>query len=186
MHLKARLMDEQAMNRALTRIAHEILEKNGGCGGLCLVGIRRRGEPLAWSIARRIAAIEGMEVPVGLLDITLYRDDLSPASEQEQPLLNGTRIPFSVTGMRVILVDDVLYTGRTVRAAIDALFSLGRPARIELAVLVDRGHRELPIRADYVGKNIPTARSELVAVKVPQIDGESAVDIYSLEIDSKG
>ncbi len=174
------------MSRALTRIAHEILEKNGGCDNLCLVGIRRRGEPLAWSIARRIAAIEGKEVPVGVLDITLYRDDLSPAAESGQPRLNATRIPFSVTGTRVILVDDVLFTGRTVRAAIDALFALGRPSRIELAILVDRGHRELPIRADFVGKNIPTARNELVAVKVPEIDGESAVEIWSLENESKG
>ena len=174
-------MDEAAMGRALTRIAHEILEKNGGCEGLCLVGIRRRGEPLARQIAQRMEAIEGKMVPVGVLDITLYRDDLSPAGEGGVPRLNETQVPFSIAGRRVVLVDDVLYTGRTVRAAIDALFSMGRPACIQLAILVDRGHRELPIRADYVGKNIPTAHSEMVAVKVPDIDGETAVEIWSLE-----
>ena len=178
---KARLMDEQAMNRALTRIAHEILEKNGGCDSLCLIGIRRRGEPLARFIANRIAAIEGKEIPVGVLDITLYRDDLSPAEDADSPRVNETRVPFPIAGKRLVLVDDVLFTGRTVRAAIDALFSMGRPDCIQLAILVDRGHRELPIRADYVGKNIPTSRSEMVAVKVPDIDGEKAVDIWSLE-----
>ena len=137
-------MDEAAIGRALTRIAHEILEKNGGCGGLCLVGIRRRGEPLARQIAQRMEAIEGKAVPVGVLDITLYRDDLSPAGEKGVPTLNETRVPFPVAGRRVVLVDDVLYTGRTVRAAIDALFSMGRPACIQLAILVDRGIGNCP------------------------------------------
>ena len=178
--LKARLMDEAAMNRALTRIAHEILERNGGCQDLCLVGIRRRGEPLARLIAEKIAGIEGQQVPVGVLDITLYRDDLSPASESGMPLLNRSQVSFPITGKRVVLVDDVLFTGRTARAAIDALFGMGRPAQIQLAILVDRGHRELPIRADFVGKNIPTSHSELVAVKVPEIDGDTAVEIWTM------
>ncbi len=177
--LKATLMDEAAVNRALTRIAHEMLEKNGGCEGLCLVGIRRRGEPLAQRIAEKIEAIEGKAVPVGVLDITLYRDDLSPAFG-DMPKLNATRVPFSVTGRRVVLVDDVIFTGRTARAAIDALFQMGRPAKIMLAVLVDRGHRELPIRADFVGKNVPTSRSELIAVKVPPIDEITSVEIWDL------
>ena len=169
--LKARLMDGPAVNRALSRIAHEILEKNGGCENVCLVGIRRRGEPLA----RRIA-----EVPVGVLDITLYRDDLSPAGENDAPRLHETRVPFSIEGKRVVLVDDVLFTGRTARAAIEALFQMGRPAQIQLAILVDRGHRELPIRADFVGKNVPTSRSEMIAVRVPEIDGDTAVEIWNL------
>lgn len=178
--LKARLMDEAAVSRVLTRIAHEILERNGGCENLCLIGIRRRGEPLAQAIAKRIARIEGESVPVGVLDITLYRDDLSPVDEGGMPRLNETQVPFSIQGKRVVLVDDVLYTGRTARAAIDALFKMGRPAQIQLAILVDRGHRELPIRADFVGKNVPTSRSELIAVKVPQIDGETGVEIWTL------
>ncbi|MBR6185946.1 MAG: bifunctional pyr operon transcriptional regulator/uracil phosphoribosyltransferase PyrR [Clostridia bacterium] len=177
--LKATLMDEAAVDRALTRIAHEMLEKNGGCDGLCLVGIRRRGEPLAQRIAQKIEQIEGKPVPVGVLDITLYRDDLSPASG-DMPKVNATRVPFSVVGQKVVLVDDVIFTGRTARAAIDALFQMGRPAKIQLAVLVDRGHRELPIRADFVGKNVPTSRSEMIAVKVPQIDNETAVEIWTL------
>ena len=178
--LKARLMDDAAINRALTRIAHEILERNGGCENTALVGIRRRGEPLARSIAKKIESIEGSSVPVGVLDITFYRDDLSVISEENLPTLNQTIVPFPVTGKTIILVDDVLYTGRTARAAIDAIFSLGRPDCIQLAILVDRGHRELPIRADFVGKNIPTSHSELIAVKVPEIDGDSAVEIYIL------
>ena len=178
--LKARLMDESMVNRALTRIAHEILERNGGCDDVALVGIRRRGEPLARAIGEKISAIEGKAVPVGVLDITLYRDDLSPACADAQPKLNETAVPFSITGKRIVLVDDVLYTGRTARAAIDALFHMGRPAQIQLAILVDRGHRELPIRADFVGKNIPTSHAEIVAVKVPEIDGETAVELYSL------
>ena len=179
--LKACLMDESAVNRALTRIAHEILERNGGCENLCLVGVRRRGEPLARRIAERIAAIENRNVPVGVLDITLYRDDLSMAVENGMPRLNETQVAFPVAGRRVVLVDDVLYTGRTARAAIEALFQMGRPAQIQLAILVDRGHRELPIRADFVGKNVPTSRNELIAVKVPEFDGCTAVEIWTIE-----
>ena len=179
-HLKARLMDEAAVNRALTRISHEILERNGGSENVCLVGIRRRGEPLARRIAEKMAEAEGKTVPVGMLDITLDRDDLSPAGNGDMPRLNETRVPFPVTGRRVVLVDDVLFTGRTARAAIDALFQMGRPAQIQLAILVDRGHRELPIRADFVGKNVPTSREEMIAVKVPEIDGETGVEIWNL------
>lgn len=178
--LKARLMDEAAVNRALTRIAHELLERNGGCENVCLVGIRRRGEPLARSIAEKIAQIEGTTVPVGVLDITLYRDDLTAAGDDDMPRLNETLVPFSVTGQKVVLVDDVLFTGRTARAAIDALFQMGRPAQIQLAILIDRGHRELPIRADFVGKNVPTSRSEMIAVRVPEIDGDTTVEIWTL------
>lgn len=177
---KARLMEANDVNRALTRIAHEILEKNNGCAGIALVGIRRRGEPLAHSIAQKIEQIEGTKVPVGVLDITFYRDDLTVIPEDAHPHLNSSMVPFGVTGKVIVLVDDVLFTGRTARAAIDALFSLGRPERIQLAILVDRGHRELPIRADFVGKNIPTSRSELIAVKYPPVDDETAVDIYTL------
>lgn len=168
-------MDAQAMRRALTRMAHEILEKNKGTEGLVLVGIRRRGVPLARRLAERIAAIEGREVPVGALDITLYRDDLSRL--REQPLVQKTEIPGEVTDKKVILVDDVLFTGRTVRAAMDAVMDLGRPRLIQLAVLVDRGHRELPIRADYVGKNVPTSRKEIIEVRLPEIDGAEEVVI---------
>jgi len=173
-------MDESAMGRALNRIAHEILESNCGAESLCLVGIRRRGEPMARRIAASIAAIEGQQVPVGVLDITLYRDDLSPAGDMDMPRVNETQVPFSITGRRVVLVDDVIFTGRTARAAIDALFQMGRPGRIQLAVLVDRGHRELPIRADFVGKNVPTARSEMIAVRMPPIDEDTAVEIWTL------
>lgn len=177
--MKARLMEAPDVSRALTRIAHEILERNGGCDRLCLVGIRRRGEPLAREIARKIEAIEGKAVPVGVIDITLYRDDLTAVTSDKMPRVNETHIPFPITGQRVVLVDDVLFTGRTARAAIDALFQLGRPARIQLAILVDRGHRELPIRADYVGKNVPTSHTELIAVRVPEIDGDTAVEIWA-------
>lgn len=176
---KASLMDEQAINRALTRIAHEIIERNDGCDNLCLVGIRRRGEPMAKRIAANIERIEGRTIPVGVLDITLYRDDLTKA--HDEPVLNQTVVPFNVTGKRIVLVDDVLYTGRTARAAIDALFGLGRPAQIQLAILVDRGHRELPIRADFVGKNVPTSHSELIAVHLPEIDGDMGVNILQME-----
>ncbi len=179
--VKSRLMNSQDVSRALTRIAHEILERNGGCEDICLVGICRRGDPLARQIAANIEKIEGKTVQVGLLDITLYRDDLMPGSPDKMPRVNRTDVPFPITGKRVVLVDDVLYTGRTARAAIEALFGMGRPARIQLAILVDRGHRELPIRADFVGKNIPTSSSEVIAVKVPEIDGDSAVEILSKE-----
>ncbi|MDI6894893.1 MAG: bifunctional pyr operon transcriptional regulator/uracil phosphoribosyltransferase PyrR [Bacillota bacterium] len=172
---KARIMDEEAMRRAITRIAHEILEKNKGIEGLVLVGIRRRGVPLAERLAAQIEAIEGGRVPVGSLDITLYRDDLTLRSDH--PVVHRTEVPFGIQGRKVVLVDDVLYTGRTVRAALDAIMDLGRPALIQLAVLIDRGHRELPIRADYVGKNVPTSRREIIHVKLGETDDEDAVII---------
>jgi len=176
---KARIMDEEAVRRALIRIAHEIVERNKGTEGLAIVGIRRRGVVIAKRLAEHIKEIEGISVPVGILDITLYRDDLT--TRADQPLVQKTEISFSITGKRVILVDDVLYTGRTVRAAMDALIDLGRPQMIQLAVLLDRGHRELPIRADYVGKNVPTSRREQVTVHTKEFDGEDGVIIEELE-----
>jgi pyrimidine operon attenuation protein / uracil phosphoribosyltransferase len=168
MNQKAIIMDAPSMERAITRISHEILEKNKGIRDVCLIGIQRRGVPLAHRIADRIFAIEGMRPLVGILDITFYRDDLSMLAEH--PLVNGTSIDFSVVNKTIILVDDVLYTGRTARAAIDAIFDMGRPDCIQLAILVDRGHRELPIRADYFGKNVPTSKTELIHVNVTEID----------------
>lgn len=173
MKLKAQIMDEAALNRALTRLSHEIVEKNKGVDNVVLVGIRRRGEPIAEQIRANIEKIEGVSVPCGSIDIHFYRDDLTQLGDS--PEVEKTGLPFDVTGKDVILTDDVIYTGRTVRAAIEAVFSLGRPKTIQLAVLVDRGHRELPIRADYAGKNIPTSRSELVAVRLPRYDGETGV-----------
>lgn len=167
------ILDDAAMRRALTRIAHEILEKNKGIQDCVLVGIRTRGVPLAKRLAERINQIEEAEVPVGELDITLYRDDLS--HKTEDPVVKGTDIPVPITGKKVVLVDDVLYTGRTVRAGMDALVDLGRPRGIQLAVLVDRGHRELPIRADYVGKNVPTSKAEVIKVAVRETDGQDRV-----------
>ena len=178
MKVKAQIMDEAALNRALMRISHEITEKNRGVDGVVLVGIRRRGEPIARRIRENIARIEAAEVPCGSIDISFYRDDLSVLSEM--PQVRRTELPFDVTDRNVILVDDVLFTGRTARAAIEAIFSCGRPRRIQLAVLVDRGHRELPIRADFVGKNIPTSRAELVAVRLPEFDGETGVYLMDL------
>src|SRR5690606_28134450 len=154
---KTDILDEKAINRALTRIAHEILEKNKGGEEIVIVGIKTRGVPLANRIQEKIEKIEGLKVPIGELDITLYRDDLQKAVESNEPELKETNIPTDITNKKVVLVDDVLYTGRTVRAAMDAVMDIGRPSQIQLAVLVDRGHRELPIRADYVGKNIPTS-----------------------------
>ena len=172
---KAQIMDEKAMNRALTRIAHEIIEKNKGISNVVLVGIQRRGVPLAQRLADRIREYENTDVPVGILDITLYRDDLSTLAEQ--PVLNSTDIPFDINGKVVVMVDDVLYTGRTARAAMDALIDMGRPTAIQFAVLIDRGHRELPIRADYVGKNVPTSKNEVVNVQVIEFDHYNRVVI---------
>ncbi len=172
---KSRIMDGDSLCRALMRITHEILEKNNGSNGICLVGIKTRGVPIAERIAENIKKIEGSDIPVGSLDITLYRDDLTALSDT--PVVNGSDIPFSIAKKKVILVDDVLFTGRTVRAAIEAVFKLGRPDAIRLAVVVDRGHRELPIRADYVAKNVPTSMSEAISVKLKDTDGEDAVDL---------
>ena len=165
---KSVLIDEQGMFRALVRIAHEIVEKNKGVKDVILVGIRSRGVPLAHRIADAIANIEGMRPPVDILDITLYRDDLSTLSYQ--PVVRPTTMPVNLDGKIVVLVDDVLYTGRTIRAAMDAIIDMGRPTAIQLSVLIDRGHRELPIRADYVGKNVPTSSKESINVKVHEID----------------
>ena len=181
MKLKAQIMDEAAVSRALMRISHEIAEKNRGVENVVLAGILRRGEPLAKMIRENIARIEGMELPTGSIDIGFYRDDLTVLSES--PTVRKAELPFDVTGRDVILTDDVLFTGRTARAAIEAVFSCGRPRSIQFAVLVDRGHRELPIRADYVGKNIPTSRSELVEVRLPEYDGETGVYLMDLERD---
>ncbi|MCX8130650.1 MAG: bifunctional pyr operon transcriptional regulator/uracil phosphoribosyltransferase PyrR [Clostridia bacterium] len=176
---KAEIMDESGMMRAITRISHEIIEKNKGINDVILIGIQRRGVPLAKMIAEKIKEVEGATVPVGILDITLYRDDLSMLSEH--PIINGTEIDFPVTGKKVILVDDVIFTGRTTRAAIDAIMDIGRPKMIQLAIIIDRGHRELPIRPDYIGKNVPTARNEVINVKVKDIDGINAVTISDME-----
>lgn len=173
---KATLMDEAAVSRALKRISHEIVEKNGGVKDLAVVGIKRRGVPLAEIIAENIRQIEGVNVPVGVVDITFYRDDLKHISDE--PVLGGTDFGFDVTGKTIILVDDVLYTGRTARAAMEAVMSAGRAAAIKLAILVDRGHRELPIRGDFVGKNVPTSRDERISVKVPPVDDITAVELY--------
>lgn len=178
MNEKALIMDDSAISRAITRIAHEIIEKNSGVDDLVLIGIQRRGVPLAKRIASKIKDVEGKDVNVGVLDITLYRDDLSLLSEH--PVINGTQIDFPIIGKKLVLVDDVLYTGRTVRAAIDAIMDIGRPMAIQLAILVDRGHRELPIRADYVGKNVPTAKTEVIHVKLQEIDHVNAVTISDI------
>ena len=167
------ILDPSSVDRALTRIAHEIVEGATPGERLGLVGIRTRGLPLAFRLRRKIGEIRGEEPPTGALDINLYRDDLERIADH--PVLRKTDIPFEVDGARIVLVDDVLYTGRTIRAALDGLVDLGRPARIELAVLVDRGHRELPIRADYVGKNLPTAREECVEVRLLEVDGQDEV-----------
>ena len=172
---KAIIMDEEKIRRALVRIAHEIVEKNKGTENLALVGIRRRGVPLAERLAKIIEEIEGVSVPVGILDITLYRDDLTTLAQQ--PMVHKTEINFPITKKTLVLVDDVLYTGRTVRAALDALIDLGRPKSIQLAILVDRGHRELPIRADYVGKNVPTSHRESIKVRLGEVDSLNQVEI---------
>lgn len=170
------------MGRTLRRLAHEIVEKNHGVQNLCLLGILRRGVPLAKRLAENIQAIENTEIPVGVLDITLYRDDISEISDQAT--VNGTDIPFNLNGKIVVLVDDVLYTGRTTRAAMEAVIGLGRPSAIQLCALVDRGHRELPICANFVGKNFPTSRSEMIRVCMPEYDGCMKVDLYDVNADS--
>jgi pyrimidine operon attenuation protein / uracil phosphoribosyltransferase len=171
--LKAKIMDEAAFARSVTRLSHEILERNTGAGDIVIVGIRTRGEFLARRIANKIEEVEGVTLNIGFLDITMYRDDL--LGKLEQPQLQGTDILFDITGRHVILIDDVLFTGRTIRAALDELIDLGRPRTIQLAVLVDRGHRQLPIKADYVGKNIPTAIGESIRVHMKEVDGEDGV-----------
>jgi len=171
--MSAKVMEPADVRRALTRIAHEILERDKGVQDVVLVGIADRGDDIARRLAAEIQRIEGAEVPVGVLDITFYRDDIGLRAEA--PEVHETRVPFDITGKVVVLVDDVLFTGRTIRSAMDALMDFGRPRKIQLAVLVDRGHRELPIRADYVGKNVPTGRADDVRVLIEELDGEDAV-----------
>lgn len=178
MHLKAQIMDEAALCRALMRISHEICEKNKGVENVVLAGILRRGVPIARRIRSNIEKIEGQCIPCGSIDISYYRDDLSTLADA--PVVKDSLIGLDVTDRDVVLCDDVLYTGRTARAAIEAIFRCGRPRSIQFAVLVDRGHRELPIRADFVGKNIPTSRSELVEVRLPEYDGETGVFLMEL------
>lgn len=173
MQIKSHLMDAQAMDRALTRIAHEIPERNHGLDSIALVGIQRRGVPLAERLSEKIFQFEGVRVEFGTLDITFYRDDLSLLAAH--PIIKDTNLPFDVTGKTIILVDDVLFTGRTARSAIEALFDMGRPEKIQLAVLIDRGHRELPIKPDFVGKNVPTSKRETIHVEVTEIDGQDQV-----------
>ncbi len=177
MKIKAKILDAEGIKRTLLRIAHEILEKNQGAEDLVIIGIRTRGAYLAERIAKNMEAIEGKKVPVGAMDITLYRDDLSEIASQ--PIVHSTEIDFDISGKKIILVDDVLYTGRTIRCALDGLIDYGRPANIQLAVLVDRGHRELPIRPDFVGKNIPTAQKEIVEVKLTESDDQEEVDVLA-------
>ncbi|MHB1154236.1 MAG: bifunctional pyr operon transcriptional regulator/uracil phosphoribosyltransferase PyrR [Eubacteriales bacterium] len=176
MRKKTDIMDREAVGRTLIRMSHQIIERNHGTEGVCLVGIKRRGISLAEIIADNIKNIVNKEIPTGYLDITLYRDDLTKSNKN--PIINDSKINFDISGMKVVLVDDVIYTGRTVRAAIEALLTFGRPDVIQLAVLVDRGHRELPIRPDFVGKNIPTSRDEVVSVFVDEYDGEVGVVLF--------
>ena len=175
---KAKLMDDKAMARAITRISHEIIERNKGIEDVVLVGIKTRGVPIADRIAKKIESIEGKKVNTGEVDITLYRDDLNKVDVD--PVLNGSNIKFDINDKVVVLVDDVLYTGRTVRAALDAIMDIGRPDVIQLAVLVDRGHRELPIRADYVGKNVPTSKDEIIRVSLSEVDELDSVTINEM------
>ena len=181
--LKAVIMDEQAMDRALTRVAHEIIEHNEGASGIALVGVLRRGVPLAERLADKIEAIEGTRPQIGQLDISFYRDDFS---SHIAPVLHATKIMFPIDGVDVVLVDDVLYTGRTVRSALDALMDLGRPKSVQLAVMVDRGHRELPIRADYVGKNVPSSHEEDVRVSITPLDEKDSVEIWGIDKNAGG
>jgi pyrimidine operon attenuation protein / uracil phosphoribosyltransferase len=179
MELKSVLLDEKAIQRTLIRISHEIIEKNKGVEDIVLIGIKRRGYPLAKRIGAQIEKIEGVEVAVGSVDITLYRDDLTQKSDM--PEINSRELGAAVENKKVVLVDDVLYTGRTARAAIEAIIDNGRPKMIQLAVLIDRGHRELPIRADFVGKNVPTSRNEKISVEISEIDENDAVKIYEMD-----
>lgn len=176
MTFKTLLMDEAAINRTIVRLSHEILERNKGANNVALIGIKTRGVPLADKIAENVRKIENVALPVGELDITLYRDDLSELGEH--PNVNCSKIPFDVKNKDVVLCDDVIFTGRTARAAIEAIMKIGRPKSIQLAVLIDRGHRELPIRPDFVGKNVPTSQSEVIVVKFPLIDGVCSVSLY--------
>jgi pyrimidine operon attenuation protein/uracil phosphoribosyltransferase len=171
------VMDADRVSRSITRIAHEILERNRGVEDIALVGIRARGVPIAERLAAELAGLTGVRVPTGALDITLYRDDLMGHAVGAQPIVRRTEIPFSLDDRLILLVDDVLYTGRTIRAALDALIDFGRPRAIQLVALVDRGHRELPIRADYVGRNIPTSRQQSVQVRLVEIDGRDEVEV---------
>lgn len=175
---KVKILDEQSISRALTRIAHEVIERNKGIEDVILVGIKTRGAHLATRLAERIEKIEGRKIKAGELDITLYRDDLNKKHEDKEPHVHQVNIIHDVTDQKIVLVDDVLYTGRTVRAAMDAVIDLGRPAQIQLAVLVDRGHRELPIRPDFVGKNIPTSNDEKVVVSILETDATESVSIH--------
>lgn len=178
-HEKAQLMSASEIDRTLVRLAHEILERSQDIGKLAFIGIRRRGVPLAQRLAKKIESLEGRKIPVGILDINLYRDDLSTVSSA--PVVNATEIPFSVTGLDIILMDDVLYTGRTIRAALDALFDQGRAARVQLLALIDRGHRELPIEASYVGRRVQTTDREIIEVKFQEIDGMEKVLLVERE-----
>ena len=177
MKLKANLFDENAVRRAITRIAHEIIEKNEDVENICVVGIKTRGIPIAERLAKEIYKIENKKTAVGNLDISFYRDDLSMV-DGESPMVKDSEPDFPITGRNIILVDDVIYTGRTARAALDAILSKGRASKIQLAVLVDRGHRELPIRPDYVGKNVPTSRNEIIKVNLSETDGFDSVELY--------
>ncbi|MBR5543409.1 MAG: bifunctional pyr operon transcriptional regulator/uracil phosphoribosyltransferase PyrR [Oscillospiraceae bacterium] len=178
MELKARIMDEAALHRTIARITHEIIEKNKGAEGICLLGVKRRGIPLAKMLRDNIEKFEGVKVPMGHTDITLYRDDLSESDPLPESV--DCEIPCDISKHNIIIIDDVIYTGRTARAAIESVFRFGRPKSIQLAVLIDRGHRELPIRPDFVGKNIPTSKTELVSVKLTEIDGETGVCLYNI------
>lgn len=173
MNFKSKIMDEQAVGRSMARITHEIIEKNKGVEDIVLLGIKRRGLPLAEALACNIEKFEGVNVPVGYIDITFYRDDLTLTDDM--PTTGDSYFPCDINNKKIVLVDDVIYTGRTVRAAIEAVFKNGRPRGIQLAVLIDRGHRELPIRPDFVGKNIPTSKAEVVSVRVDEFDGETGV-----------
>lgn len=178
MKFKSEILDSTSFNRVIKRIAHQIIEKNSDVQNIAIIGIKTRGVPIAERVAKSIFEIEKLKVNVGVLDITLYRDDLTHISPD--PVINATDIPFDINNKTVVLADDVIYTGRTVRAAMDAVMNIGRPSKIELFTMVDRGHRELPIRADFVGKNIPTSHSEMIKVNLLEIDGKDNIEIYDL------